>query len=385
MSRPRIPLFRVHAPASALEPFAATWKSGFIGEGPRAAEFERDLADWLDCGSILALNSATSAITLALRLAGVDERSEVITTPMTCKATIDPIRSLGAKVVWADVNAKTGNILAYDVGERITGKTKAILAVNWGGYPCDMDELQFHADRVGAKLIVDNAHGMGASYHGHKVWGDFTVFSFQAIKHLTTGDGGALWCSNKVDEDRGRRLRWYGMDRTSGKDALRCEDDVAECGYKFHMNDLNATLGIENLKYASGIVAAHQRNAAKYDRNIPDISAAGAVTRLTYKQDRQSSYWIYTCRHHERDAIIDRLHEAGIGAAKSGSELKVHVRCDLHSCFRAYRGDHLPGVESFDNFQFSIPCGWWLSEEDTDYIIDCVTHAHERIKAHANV
>ena len=148
-----IPLFKVFIPESVIEPLCKVLLSGYIGEGPRVEEFERQLGPWFANDNVLTVNSGTSALQLALRLANVGYGDEVVSTPMTCSATNEPILAMGAKIIWADIDAWTGNIDPKDVARKITPKTKAIMCVHWGGYPCDLDELNAIAAEHGIKLI----------------------------------------------------------------------------------------------------------------------------------------------------------------------------------------------------------------------------------------
>ena len=204
-----IPLFKVHMPESVIDPLRDTLLSGFIGEGEKVVEFEEALAPWFDNENVLATNNGTAAIQLALRLSGVGPGDEVISTPMTCSATNEPVLAAGAKIVWADIDPWTGNIDVHDVKKKITPKTKAIICVDWGGYPCTFAELNYLAKKNGLKLIEDACHAFGSEYYGDKVGCqcDFSCFSFQAIKTITTVDGGALTCRSKEDYEKGKLLR----------------------------------------------------------------------------------------------------------------------------------------------------------------------------------
>jgi perosamine synthetase len=359
-----IPLFRVFMPESILEPLNACLMSGYIGEGPRVAEFEKQLSGWFGNDNVLTLNNGTSALQLALRLANVSYGDEVISTAMTCSATNEPILALGAKIVWADINPWTANIDPEDVEKKITSKTKAILCVHWGGYPCELEELNSIAARHGIKLIEDACHAFGATYHNKPIGSlsDFSCFSFQAIKHMTTVDGGALTCKLASDNDRGRLLRWYGIDRNAKLQDLRCEADIAEYGYKFHMNDVTATIGIEQLKYVAETLKKHRANAARYDEAFENLEL---VKPMKYKKDRLSSYWLYTIRVKNRQKFMEHMKEAGIVVSK------VHARNDTHSMFREFK-TALPGVDEFNLEQLSIPVGWWLEESHIKHIIDTV-------------
>ncbi|MDD5097379.1 MAG: DegT/DnrJ/EryC1/StrS family aminotransferase [Candidatus Omnitrophica bacterium] len=360
-----IPLFKVFMPKSVMKPLKEVLFSGYIGEGPRVEEFERKLAPWFGSENILTLNNGTSAIQLALRLANVGYGDEVISTPMTCVATNEPILTIGAKIVWADIDPHTGNIDPEDAAKKITKKTKAIIAVHWGGYPCELESLNNLAAAQGIKLIEDACHAFGATYQNKPIGSlsDFTCFSFQAIKEITTIDGGALVCKSLKDYKRGKLLRWYGIDRTTNRKDFRCEEDIAESGYKFHMNDVAAAIGIEQLKYVGVNLRKNQVNATRYNQAFSTLTN---IAPLNYKNDRMSSYWLYTLRVKNPSAFIEWMKKARIVTSQ------VHARNDLHSIFKDFRAD-LPGVDEFMSRQTSIPVGWWLTPKEISYIIGRIT------------
>lgn len=352
-----IPLFKVHMPETVMEPLKAVLMSGYIGQGPKVDEFERALIPWMGNPNILSLNSGTSALHLALRLAGVEPGTDVVSTPMTCSATNVPILERGASVTWADINPWTGNIDPVDVERKITpGKTKAIMAVHWGGYPCELAELRAIATKYKVALIEDAAHAFGATYRGRKIgtFGDYVAFSFQAIKHLTTVDGGALACRTSDGYRRGKLLRWYGIDRDTSKADLRCEEDLISYGYKFHMNDVNAAIGLEQLKHVGKIIARHRENAAFYRSRFATLKN---VKLLRYETDRDSACWLFTMRVRDRESFSLFMEQKGVHVSR------VHVRNDSHTAFAAFRRN-LPGVDEWEREQVSIPVGWWVTDED---------------------
>ncbi|KKL56163.1 hypothetical protein LCGC14_2248190, partial [marine sediment metagenome] len=229
-----IPLFKVHIPDSVDMPLLDVLHSGYIGQGVKVDKFEDALAERIGNKNIVTLNTGTAGLRLALHIIGMRKDSEVITTPMTCLATNTPIVESGAKIVWADINRSTGNIDPKSIEERITDRTRAIMCVHWGGYSCDLDEIHEIATKNDIPVIEDAAHAFGAEYKNRKIGtiSDFTVFSFQAIKHITTGDGGFLACKFEETYKRAKLLRWYGLNRDYSKD-LRCEQDVKEAGFKY--------------------------------------------------------------------------------------------------------------------------------------------------------
>lgn len=209
-----IPLFKVHMPRSVEEPLIETLFSGFIGQGPKVDEFESKLNEYFDNQHVVTVNAGTSALQLALRLANIGPGDEVISTPMTCTASNMPILAAGAKIVWADVDPISGLISTDSIKSKITNKTKAIIMVHFGGIPCDIDGINALAKNYGIKTIEDAAHAFGSEYRNQKIGNhsDFVMFSLQAIKHITTVDGGLLLCKSKKDYDRSSQafeMVWY--------------------------------------------------------------------------------------------------------------------------------------------------------------------------------
>lgn len=339
--------------------------SGWIGQGPMVKEFEHELSQVFANGKVLTLSSGTHGLSLALRLCDVEPGDEVITTPLTCTATNMPILGMGADIVWADVKRDL-NIDPKSIKECITDKTKAIIVVHWGGYPCDMGEINSISLKHGIPVIEDCAHAYGSYYAGHPI-GDcslssFAMFSFQAIKHLTSVDGGALCCSTKHAYERGKLLRWYGIDRESPRTDFRCEADIAEFGYKFHMNDVCATIGMYNMELADENINAACDNAAYYERELADVSG---IELNQMAKDRQSSYWLFSMLVDRRSEFTHMMGRKGIAVSR------VHERNDKHTCFDKYKRE-LPGLESIIDKMICIPVGWWITPEDRSYIVECI-------------
>ena len=363
-----IPLFKPFMPASVVQPLTETLLSGWIGEGPRVKEFEALLAAYLeiDKSRVLTVNSGTSALQLALRLANVGPGDEVISTPMTCAATNEPITLAGARVHWADIDPLTGNISAQSIAQAINEKTKAIMIVHWGGYPCDLEEINKLADAKGIPVIEDAAHALGSVYHGQKIGAHsaFVCYSFQAIKTITTVDGGLVVCRDPNDAHRGRKLRWFSIDRDAPKTQVIWEYDIEEPGYKFHMNDVSATIGIEQMKYLSGVLDCQREHAARY---YDELKAVSGLTLMRRQEDRQSSYWLMTVLVERRDQFAQMLQDNGIASSI------VHVRNDRYSVFKeAAKVNSLEGVDEFSKKMLCIPVGYWLNDDDMQHIIQVI-------------
>lgn len=348
-----IPLFKVFMASTAKELVAEVLDSGYIGQGPKVEEFELALKQHLHLEDApLTVNSGTSALDLAYHLVGVKPGTEVISTAQTCTATNGAIALRGAKIVWADIDPYTGLIDPIDVERKITKNTVAIVAVDWGGKLADYGLLK----TFGIPVIEDAAHAFGANTAG-----DYVMWSFQAIKHLTTGDGGAL-LPPKDQIERGRLLRWFGLDRRSSAD-FRCAQTISELGYKYQMNDIAAAIGIENLKHMDMITTMHKENARYYHIAFLDLKHI-----ITPVYDNHSAWWLYTIllpTSDIRDKFTLYMQDRDIAVSP------VHDRNDKHPPLHFNRGN-LPGLDFFSSRQISIPVGWWLSANDLEYIADTV-------------
>jgi dTDP-4-amino-4,6-dideoxygalactose transaminase len=373
-----IPLFKVFMSENAAPEVTKVLNSGYIGQGPKVEEFEKNLSDYFDKDFLVTLNSGTSGLHLALRLLknkkenwpGLEDGDEVLTTAMTCTASNFPILANNLKVKWVDIDPTTLNLDLDDLARKITAKTKVIMLVHWGGYPNDLDRIkeiqdacyQLHGFRPA--VIEDGAHSFGSKYKGKHIGnhGNMVMYSLQAIKHITAIDGGILMLPNQDLYDRAKLLRWYGIDRDSNRKDFRCEADIEEWGYKFHMNDVCATVGIENLKEADAIIKKHQENAAYYDEHLQNIPG---LTTLTRHEGHESAFWIYSLLVENRDSFYAKMKEYGIVVSQ------VHERNDKHTCMKESRTP-LPTLDKTIGKIVSIPVGWWVTPEEREYIVSCI-------------
>jgi dTDP-4-amino-4,6-dideoxygalactose transaminase len=376
-----IPLFKVFMSEDVREPINQTLFSGMITQGQKVEQFEAELSKLFNYPYILTLNSATSGLTMAIRmimddfhargLAGEDD--EVLSTPLTCMATNVPILANHLGVKWVDVDKQTGLIDLDDLEQKITNKTKIIMFVHWGGYPVDIDKLNEILDRkekeIGFRpqVIEDCAHAFLSEFKGRKLGttGNWAVFSLQAIKHLTTGDGGLIFCPNEEMYEKGKLLRWYGIDRNKrnykGKD-LRLEADVVDWGYKFHMNDVNATIGLGNLPHIPGLIQKARDTAMFYDTNIKNDK----ITIVhPYDTDHNSAYWLYTVFVNDKAGFIEYMKEKNVMVSQ------VHQRNDIHTCFKNFR-TVLHNLDYVEQHIVCIPVGWWVTDSQRQDIVNAI-------------
>lgn len=362
-------LFRVGVSnLHALKEIENVFNSGFINEGVQVTELTQALQVKLGSKQLLLTNSCTSALTLALQLSGVGFGDDVVSTPMTCVATNTPIVNLGANIVWTDINPHSGMPEPEMIEAKITPKTKAVVVVAWGGTPPDLISVQNICKKHSIKLILDAAHAFGALFEGKPVseFVDFTCYSFQAIKHFTTGDGGALVCSDNEMFDRAKALKWFGLDRDKSKDEVgnwkgqQWDVDITEVGWKHNMNNVSAAIGLANLWRIDGIIDAHRQNATIYDVTLRNVNP------LIRHPKALSSHWVYGITLSDnspitRDELLQKLNSEGIKAGV------VHVPNDTYTCFNKFKAD-LPGVRQFSKQQLCLPVGWWLKSKDIEHI-----------------
>jgi dTDP-4-amino-4,6-dideoxygalactose transaminase len=365
VSRPiTIPLFKVFMPSTVMDALRETLFSGYIAEGEKTARFTRLVADFVGNPHTVLVSSCTMALSVAYRLSGVGPGTEVITTPLTSVATNVPILALGAKPVWADCDPATGLSDPASIEALISERTRAIVVLHKEGDPAPLREILEIAARHRVRVVEDAAHAFGACYEGVRIGnhGDFTCFSFQAIKHITTADGGALVCKDGGDFARAKRLKWFGVDKTLKRVGTPWQEDIAEWGWKGDLNDVLATIGIEQMKHVSEIVRQHNANGLLYDERLRGVPG---VTVLRRRKRDFSSFWAYTMLVERRAELVAKLEGAGVGSGH------IHPRNDRWSMF-ADSARELPGVDYFDPRELSIPCGWWVSTEDVERIASII-------------
>jgi perosamine synthetase len=350
----------------AIANATAALRSGFLSEGRQVRRFEEELAARLGLVRPVALNSGTTALHLALVLAGVRSGDEVIIPPQTFIATGMAVLMQEATPVFADIQYHTGNIDPRSIRERISPKTKAIIPVHWAGYPCDLDEINEVAAAHNLAVIEDAAHALGATYRGKPIGAisRFTCLSFQAIKHLTTGDGGALCCLRPEDEERARVRRWFCIDRDHSPPSFLGERvyDAGETGYKYHLNDLGAAIGLGNLEVFPKVLGRLREVSSRYRR---EFAAVPGLTLLENKDDRESACWLFTLLADRRDDFLRALQGRGVPASV------FHQRIDRHSVFGGARKD-LPNMDRFNDHQASVPLHAGLTDDEVETVIAAV-------------
>jgi len=357
-----IPLVKVAMPPKErlMPALEEVLYSGMIAEGEYVYRFEAEFAKLFGLPLALSTSSGTAALHIALLLAGVEPGDEVITTSMTAEPTNTVILQCGATPVFADVDPQTGNLSSSAVAAAISPRTKAIVVVHYAGFPADLRGLREIADQRGISLIEDAAHSLGAKYDGQPIGtvGDFGIFSLQAIKHMTTVDGGMLTMRDGGNVALAKKLRWFGM----AKGVPRTEVDISRPGFKYNMHNVAGVIGLAQLETIQQRIDRHIENGSFFDEAIPKIPGL-TVTRVD--KECQPSYWLYSVFSDSSDSLEHCLANAGVAASK------LHRPNHLHSVFASVRRP-MPQLETYYRRLTHIPCGWWVTDDDRQRIVDAL-------------
>ena len=356
-------LFYPYIPKKSLKILEKTLSTRWIGQGPMVDKFEKKFSDiFLGGKECVSTGSGTDALHLAYLLAGIKKNDEVITPVFTCTATNIPLLYIGAKIKFADVDPKTMNICIASLKKLISKKTKAIVCVHYGGIPCDMSEIRKLAKKYKIKVIEDAAQALGAEYNNKKIGdiSDFTTFSFQAIKHITTGDGGMLCIKDSKLVDVAKRMRWFGIDRKK-KQLGVWENDVKEIGYKYQLTDLGASIGYQGLLDFKKILSHRIKINDIYLKNLsknPNI-----ICIHDHDRKKKSAAWLFTILTKKKDYLQKKLREKNIETNQ------VHFRNDKYSIFKKFaKNQKFKNMDKIEDQYLVLPIHTKVSKEDAEYI-----------------
>ncbi len=356
-----LPLFMPHIPQNAASAVQEILSSRWIGQGPVVEQFEQTFSKQL-CASqpAVAVGSGTDALHLAYILAGIAENHEVIAPVFSCVATNIPLLYQRASIRFADVQPDSLNIDPEHVRQLINDRTKAICCVDYGGLPCDFSALVPIAQEYGIPIIQDAAQALAATYRSQPIssYSDFTVFSFQAIKHITTGDGGMLVLRDSSLVERVRKLRWFGINRDA-KQLGNWDNQIEEIGYKYQMTDIAAALGLAGLEELHSILAYRNKLFARYQQQLLDTSG---VTVLGLKA-AECGYapWLLTILVEKRDELQAKLREHRIESSP------VHYRNDKYDVFKQFLAE-CPNMDALESQYLCLPLHTRMDVGDVDRV-----------------
>jgi perosamine synthetase len=350
-------------------------KSGWISKGPKVLEFEEKTAAFIgvDVKNVIACNSGTAALHLAVRALGLHEGDEVIVPSFTFCATVNVLEYVGAKPVFIDIDEKNYCLDINQIEEKINKNTKAVIAVHYGGNVADIKSLKELCKKHKLTLIEDAAHAFSSKYYGKYIGnhGDFVCFSFYATKNITTGEGGVLIAKNSDYVEKARRLSWHGIDRNSWDRYIYPGNwaySVIDCGYKYNMTDIQAALGISQLNRAEKMKDARRKLFKMY---LKELSALQNYILLPIFENEnvENSCHLFPIRIKkntpvQRDEFIYQMKELGVC-------LGVHyIPVHMHPYYKKYKAI-LPKTEEVFDEIVSLPLCSNLSEEDLMYIVEC--------------
>ncbi len=353
-----------------------TLESGWITTGPKTEAFEQAICTYIGGGYAVAVNSCTAALHLSLVAAGIAEGDEVIMSPYTFASTGHVVCYLGARPIFVDIDPKTYNLDPAQIADKLSARTRAIIPVHYGGHPCDMQAIQALAQERDLVVVEDAAHAIGAEYQGKKIGalGNLTCFSFYATKNMTTGEGGMVVTPDEKLAERLRVLSMYGI-----SDARRIWKryapkgswvyDIAELGYKCNMMDIQASLGLPQLKKLDGFIERRTHFSAIYNEVLGDVAGLQLPTVMADVKSAWHLYPILIPEQCDRDALIEELKVHNIGTSVLFQPLH------LHSYYEQLLGEqegHFPVAEAVYRRVVCLPISPKASEEDIGYVAETV-------------
>ncbi len=345
-------------------------KSDFLTTGPKIAEFEQTVADYVGAKYAVAISNGTSALHAACFAAGIEPGDEVITTPLTFAASANCVLYCGGTPVFADVDPKTYNIDPEDIQRKITGRTKAIIAVHLAGQPCDMDAIHSIAREHGLIVIEDGAHALGSVYKGKKVgsMSDMTTFSFHPVKPITTGEGGMIVTDNEDFYKKMILFRSHGITRD---DSMMTRNDGPwfyqqfNLGYNYRITDIQCALGCSQMKKLDRFLARRKEIVARYNEAFADCDNIITPYQLS---DTESGWHLYIVqvKKCDRRQVFENMREKGIGVNVHYIPVYMHPYYQEHG----YENVHCANAEEIYSHIISLPLYPGLTSEQQDYVID---------------
>lgn len=353
-------------------------RSGWLTMGPKTIEFEKLFASYIGTRHAIAVCSGTAALHLSLEAIGLQSGDEVLIPATTFTATGEVVKYFGARPVLVDIDPHTMNMDVLDAAGKITKRTRAIIPVHLGGLPCDMDEIHSIANHRDVHVIEDAAHALPSEYRGARIGcvSELTAFSFYATKTLTTGEGGMITTDNDDYAKRLQLMRLHGIAgdawKRYGKNGAWYYE-VVEAGYKYNLTDLQAALGVVQLKKCDALNQTRGRIAEKYNAAFRDIQE---LEIPPLREDRKSSWHLYMLRLNldrlrvDRNAFVEQLKERGIGCSVHFIPLNLHP---FYQRAYGYSAGDCPVAEAEFQRCFSLPIYPGMSDSTVDYVIDAVS------------
>jgi len=371
----RIDVMRPWLGAEEIAAVTEVIESGWVAQGPRVAAFEAAFAQRQQAGHAVAVSNCTTALHLALKVAGVVSGDDVVVPSFSFIATANAPTYVGANPVFADVDPVTGNLTAASVEAALTPTTTAVIAVDQGGVPVDLDAIRAICDPRGIVVIEDAACAAGSTYKGRPVGAgaEIAAWSFHPRKILTTGEGGMLTASRGDWADRARRLREHAMSVSAAArhaSVVSPKEEYTEIGFNFRMTDLQAAVGLVQLARLDEVVQRRREIAEKYSRAIAQIAGLRAVADPPHGTSNFQSYWVEIGPDHplDREQLLRFLGERDISARRG---IMSSHREPAYSHVDA----HLPVTERLTDNTLILPIFHGLTDQEQDRVIDALHEA----------
>lgn len=352
-----------------LEEVKKVFDTGWLGLGSTVFEFENAIKEYLNAKNVIAVNTGTNALHIALDAFGINEGDEVIVPSLTFCACIQVITSLKAHPVFCEIDPNTLNLDVEDVKRRITPKTKAIMPVHYCGNACDMDTLLNIGKEHNVLIIEDAAHAFGSSYKGRKLgsFGDVTCFSFDPIKNITCGEGGAVVLSDDTIAEEIRRKRILGIDKDTWhryKNERSWFYEVTTQGYRYHMSNINAAIGLVQLKKLNMFIEKKRNIVNLYNEYFKDLES---IKLLEWNLNETAPFsYIIRVLNGKRDEVMDFLKERGVGTG-------VHYIANHIQPYFLQYSKPLTVTEKVWKEILTLPLYYDMDESDIDLVIKSVT------------
>jgi dTDP-4-amino-4,6-dideoxygalactose transaminase len=362
-----------------VQAVAEVIRSGWVAQGPRVAEFEQLFAAVQDTTYAVATSSCTTALHLALLVAGAGPGDEVVVPSFSFIATANAATYLGARPVFADVDPLTGDLTAETVQEAMTERTRAVVVVDQGGVPVDLDSIRAVCDPRGIVVVEDAACGAGSTYRGRPVGAtaEICAWSFHPRKVLTTGEGGMITTSRADWAERARLLREHAMSVSAAErhaSVLALPEQYVEVGFNFRMTDLQAAIGIVQLARLPEVVQRRRALAGAYAKAIADVPGLRPVVDPAWGTTNFQSYWVEVLPEYplDRDGLLAALAEADVSARRG--IMAAHRQPAYASA------DHrpLPSTDRLTDHTLILPLFHQMSDSELSRVVDVLARPRER-------